>query len=213
MISVKLYPVDSYGGILTIVKGFLLPESEKIQNFIPNALLQHPLNLDIVTDNSSIEIILRVTITGTDYYSMPPWVTIDYISFLSNKESPICLNFHLVRYMGDMNDYPWDCPDANVVIKKEIDWINFNSILLHEFAHLLDAMNTSFKFDERIQTSLAQDHRQNSEILWNSYINFRLRRILADNFSMPLTYVESRFRLNAAYTYLDLVKMAKEEQG
>lgn len=212
MISVKLYPVESEGGILTIVKGFLLSESKKNQNIIPNALLQHPLNLDIVTNNSSIEIILRVTISGSDYCSKPPWVTIDYISFLSNKESPICLNFHLIRYMGDMNDY-WDCPDANVVIKKEIDWINFDSILLHEFAHLLDAMNTSFKFDEKIQTSLSQDYRQNLEILWNSYINFRLRRILADKFSLPLTCGESRFRLNSAYAYLDLAKMAKEGQA
>jgi len=212
MIAVSILPLERNNGIYRVTEGFLLPEIGRSQDTIRDALLYHPLRSNTLTSHGSFSIISRITIGGIDYNAQPPWAKIDYQNFLSNRDSPINLDFHLLKYLGDLSEYPYDCPAPDMAVKKGINWPNFSNVLLHEFSHLIDALHPAFRYDSKIQRSLDQEQRYQVESLWNSYINFRLRRALGAEFSLPETQEESQFDFSSACSYLNLLEMTRKKE-
>ena len=178
-----------------------LPE---MRDAILNSILQHPLNRGVLVGDSELTIMLKVAVGGKDYCDKVPWASIAFDSYLTSG-LPIVLDFHLIKYLGDDRDYPFGIPSPNVFMARGINWTVLRSTLLHEFSHLLDALNPEFGYSVTLKKSLTGQESHRLQGLWNDSINRRLAGLLGSDYTIRPSE-ESSSDLSG-YTYPELVRI------
>ena len=116
-------------------------------------------------------------------------MSIDYYAFLDDKTAPMEFNFHLVRFVGDTGSYGLGVPNADAFLGTLVNWGVSQSILYHEFSHLLDASDSSFLCNKAVYLSMPDDSNLRHVFLdlRNAYIDKRLQRALGGEYAIRPT--------------------------
>ena len=221
MMTIEIKPVLRTDHNYSMASDISLPNIAETKALVEQSLLCHPLNKRGVSRN--ISIIMNITVGGADYYSMLPWASINYYSYLLDRHSPIILNFHLAKYWGADSSFVTDAPELGDILLREINFPALQCILYHEFTHLLDAIDPDFKYDSSIREQLRKTEQAHKIIvdLWNAYIDRRLVHLLEHQYEKHIqptknssnSSVDDLLRTiwssNTRYTFLQLMQMAQ----
>jgi hypothetical protein len=205
--DIQIKPVRRSEFKFTDASEIQLVDTLEVKAAIKGSILGNPLNRGFIVENSDVALILNVTVGGEDYSAMVPWASIGFDSYLDSG-SPVVLDFHLTKYLGDDQDYPFGLPSAETLMERYINWRILNGILLHEFSHFLDALDPEFEYSLALKKSLTPKESYRLQDFWNDYINCRLTRLIA-NENMVEIPKESSFGRQRKWTYPELVMNAK----
>lgn len=203
----------------------VLPNIVKARKTVQQTLLCHPFKKDDLYIKPSI--IVNVTVGGSDYYSpfsALPWAWIDYKKYLKDRRAPVLLHLHLAKYMGIDDSFAIDIPDTQEIVKRNMNFSVFQSILHHEFSHLIDAIDPNFKYDQYVREQFLEKQCVHKVFidLWNAYIDRRLSTLLGTDYEKNILVtkdsrkeridrsLKSIWSNEADYTFLQLMQMAEE---
>ena len=162
---------------------FELPHGEDFCEALRSAVEEHPLDGgDLLRTSSDMLVAADVVVVDgstRDYSSMATNAEIYYDPFLADPARPVELAFHLRCYLGED---PLDrsrtipCRDAPRLVRDTpFDPSGLRKTLLHEFTHLVDALDPGFRYSPEKKLSLSRIERAVLMDLWNGYIDRRLR--------------------------------------
>jgi hypothetical protein len=190
---------------------YSLPNLLEWQALLKDTLYSHPFllqeNLHLPNININVDVLVggKIFILQSNNINYEV-ASIKYEDYLVNNNCPICLLLHFAVYQGvfpeELNKYfpPGETIDDHYEEKKRKEFASMQlnrqkvkMIILHETAHLIDAIDPQF----HLLVEKLIEMRQDAPLyyyfmeLWNCYINSRLRRMTKLEFNMP-TIIESK---------------------